>query len=103
MENIKNNNRLDDYEFLAERVRVTNVDLSPILYFLFGVDDISSIRKDLMDLYCGVSEYILYRMEEHKDYPSGLSWPLSLIRQFCDALNEAEANEPTITIKRLKP
>ena len=101
MEN-KNSN-LDLYSFVEERLEATNIDLLPILDYLFGVTDVSDLRKELMGLYCDLSEYILWKIEEEKDYPRGLSWPLALIRQFCDALAKAESNAPPVTIKRLKP
>lgn len=101
MEN--NNKNLEHYLFIEERLKAANIDLFPVLDFLLGIEEIGKIRKELMELYCISSEYILWKLEEGKDYPRGLSWPLALVRQFCDALAEAEANAPTITIKRLEP
>lgn len=104
MENTNNKDiQREQIQFIEDRIKKEELNILPILEYVVSIMCVGELRKELMGLYVGLSEYILWRMEEHKDYPCGLSWPLSLVRQFCDALEEAQTTAPMVTIKRLKP
>ena len=104
MENTNNKDiQREQIQFIEDRIEKENLNILPILEYIVGNMRVGELRKELMDLYVGLSEFILWREEEYKEYPYGLSFPLSLVRQFCDALEEAQTTSPTVTIKRLKP
>jgi len=108
MENTNNKDTRDfTFDFVSNRIKEDNINILPVLDFIIGVEGVDGLHDKLMDLYISFSEFILRRMDAGADeadgYPLGQSWALSLVRQFCDALKEAQTTPPTVTIKRLKP
>ncbi len=108
MENTNNKDTRDfSFDFVSSRIKEDNINILPVLDFIISVEGIDGLHDKLMDLYISFSEFILSRVDEGADdgdaYPIGQAWALSLVRQFCDALKEAQTTPPTVTIKRLEP